>query len=277
MKVERQFRIGSLLVATLGLLLLLAAASVNATWAAPNNQGTVPPFPTPRLSPPPPGPITTPAPGGAQSSAPGPQSGIVPPALVQIAASCVVGGGGVCLSNGLNDLIISFPRDSALLGTIVTITPLTAIPAELLAPNAVGEFLFLGHIYQIDVIGPDGGAINAFNPPLDLWIKYSSDDLTKAGGDPNHLMIMYFNTKSGNWTVEDLTNRSVDPTQNQVHVTVSHLSTFALFASVGSQKSAAPISVATPSVGTMSDDGSASWFNFIRQLLRRLTGANPGE
>ena len=246
-----------LLFVVVVLLLLVLIAGGATTWAAPSSQGTVPTAARPQN---PPG--EPPGPGGGTSTFPGgtnPSTGSTNPSGASPTPglspfTCAVGGGDLYCTSNDGDLTLYFPLGSVPVGTRASIAPVVDCPYPSIPP----EYTFLGRCYDITVIGPDGKPVTVFNPPLKLTISYTAENVAKAGGDANRLYILFYNVSSGFWTTQDLADRSVDTSKQQVSVTAPHLTTYALFFQNGT--------------GSSAGGGPGAFLNSLLEFLRRFIG-----
>ena len=251
-----------LILTAFGCIILVIVVQGNTAWAAPQRQGTVPPPPLP--SPPPPL-LPSPPPPAQPPSSPGTGTGnVIPPPQVPASTSgviCTVGGGGTCVSR-TGDFGVTFPSNALPLGSLATIAVGTDLSGTT-APQATGTFLFLGHVYRLSVVRPNGQIVTAFYPPAELWIGYTDDDSAQARGDPSNMTVLVYDDTTSTWTASNVTDLRVDLARKRVYVSISRVGTFALFA-----QGAVPATPPKSSGGT--GEAFDGWINTIEHLLRQL-------
>jgi LPXTG-site transpeptidase (sortase) family protein len=81
----------------------------------------------------------------------------------------------------------------------------------------------VGYAHEVTVFGPDGKKLTQFYPPLTVCFDYNAEDLDKAGGNPDNLLI---GSSPGGvaWTPHPSIANS-----GRVCATINHLTHFAIF------------------------------------------------
>lgn len=253
-RVNRRKRI-TLAVFVFAVLVTLATGT--GIWAAPASQGTVPPPPARTAVPLPP--LAPPSSGGGSTSSvvPSPSPTVMGPTPTPVgvpvagAVVCIVGGGATCVSDGPGDLVLTVDLQAVPLGSLAILNRIAAPPAGLVDPAATGAYRFLGHLYQLSIVGPDGSPIpGPFDPPLDLWITYSGADLAEARGNADALVILRYDELSTQWSTLGVSNRTVDPSHQQIHVSASRLGWFGMFTPTQAAPAGTPVATAGPATNT---------------------------
>jgi hypothetical protein len=240
---------------------------VDSGWAAPNSQGTVP---TPRPRATATSPVSPPVPpsaSGSSQSAANSNSNPNPSSNAPKPIGCVVGGGGTCVSDR-GDLTVKFPNRAVPLGTIAMLTPINA-NASTINSRVPVNFLSLGHLYELTVLGADNRSVDAFALPVELWIGYDDPDLASARGNPSTLTILRLNAQ---WLPEQsgLEIVNLDLPAKRMHANITSPGIYGLFTDT-LRETTPPPAPATP----QADDNN--WLRILQRALARLLQQEPSE
>jgi len=80
----------------------------------------------------------------------------------------------------------------------VTIRPLGVASAEVQAPVPAG-FTFGSATFQVSATDAQSVPISRFDKAISIVVKYTADDLAKAGGDPSRIKLMRYDSTSKQW------------------------------------------------------------------------------
>ena len=81
--------------------------------------------------------------------------------------------------------------------------------------------------FVIEVTDASGKAVVAFSRSIALWVEYSEADVADAGGDPDNLVLAYWDEAAGEWKVLET---EADTSKMTLVASTSHLSTWAVLA-----------------------------------------------
>ena len=91
--------------------------------------------------------------------------------------------------------------------------------------------------FVIMALDESGSEIVTLSQPSTITVKYSAADLAAAGGDPNRLVLAYWDQSAGKWQA---LKTSVDTTDMTLSASTTHLSTWAVTAKTTSGSNGLP-------------------------------------
>jgi ligand-binding sensor domain-containing protein len=81
--------------------------------------------------------------------------------------------------------------------------------------------------FVIEITDASGNPVVTLSQPITITVKYSQEDVDAAGGDPNNLVLAYYDEAAGEWkTLDTMVNTS----DKILSATTTHLSTWAVLA-----------------------------------------------
>ncbi|MCX5991302.1 MAG: right-handed parallel beta-helix repeat-containing protein [Chloroflexi bacterium] len=167
-------------------------------------------------------------------------------------------GGRVETTDG--QIATEFP--AGCLGDTATVT-IKQLPASSAATAPQG-FRVGNTCFRVEVIGVDGVAMTTFAEPITITVKYTDEDVTAAGDDPNNLVLAYWDEAAGEWVTLPTT---VDTTEMTLSTTTSHLSQWAILAKTPSESLAGWIWIVV-GIGAVLGAGILAYF-IRRRLVRQ--------
>jgi hypothetical protein len=105
-------------------------------------------------------------------------------------------------------------------------------------PEVPGEFMIGDTCFVITALDDSGNEIVTLSQPSIITVKYSEADLAAAGGDPNHLVLAFYDEASGRWKA---LKTSVDTGNMTLSASTTHLSTWAVLAKTASASNGLPL------------------------------------
>jgi len=116
-----------------------------------------------------------------------------------------------------------FPNGAVAGRAVVTIES----KASSLLPDGPQGFRIGDTCFVIITLDEDGNGIVSLSQPSVTTVKYSEADLAVAGGDPNRLVLAYWDEAAGEWKA---LRTSVDTTNTTLSASTTHLGTWAVLA-----------------------------------------------
>ena len=93
-------------------------------------------------------------------------------------------------------------------------------------PPQVNGMWSLNGVVDITLIGPGGNPITSFNPPLEVCLPYTAEDLAQVGGNTNNLRVGWAEMLGDAW---NLVATYVKPDEMLACARINHLTIFGLF------------------------------------------------
>jgi PKD repeat protein len=151
---------------------------------------------------------------------------VVPPSIGHGTVSAA--GGTVQTTDG--KITARFPVD-AVVGTVTVTIEEIATPSD----NSTPEGFTAGNTsFVIKVTDADGKAVVTFSKSIVITLKYSEADVAAGGGDPDNLVLAYWDEAAGEWKALET---KVDTTNKTLTLPTTHLSTWAVLARTASAPS----------------------------------------
>jgi len=92
--------------------------------------------------------------------------------------------------------------------------------------------------FVIKITDASGNPVVTLSQPITITVKYSEADLDAAGGDPNRLVLAYWDDVAGEW---EALKTSVDNANMTLSASTTHLSTWAVLAKTTSASTGLPV------------------------------------
>jgi hypothetical protein len=128
---------------------------------------------------------------------------------------------GGTVETGDGRIAADFPSGAISSASTVTIKEVSAAEvAESPKGFKVGNTCF-----TMEAKGVDGNTIVSLSQPVTITVKYTDEDVAAAGGDPNNLVLAYYDEGSGQWVTLDTT---VNTEEMTVSATTTHFSQWAI-------------------------------------------------
>ncbi|MCX5992121.1 MAG: fibronectin type III domain-containing protein [Chloroflexi bacterium] len=139
-------------------------------------------------------------------------------------------GGTVQTADG--KITAEFPANAAAGELTVTIKDIEP-PSD----TSTSQGFKAGNTYfVIEITDASGNPVVTLSQPITITVKYSVEDVAAAGGDPNNLVLAYYDETAGEWKPLDTTVNTSDKT---LSATTNHFSTWAVLAKSPSEGLAA--------------------------------------
>jgi len=135
-------------------------------------------------------------------------------------------GGTVQTADG--KIIADFPANTAVGALTVTIEDIE--PAS--ATSTPQGFKAGGTYFVLEITDAGGNAMVTLSQPVTITVKYSDEDVAAAGGDPNDLVLAYYDETASEWKTLDTT---VNTTDKSLSANTTHLSMWAVLAKTSSE------------------------------------------
>lgn len=134
-----------------------------------------------------------------------------------------ISAAGGTVQTGDGKITAVFPAD-AVAGTVTVAIEQIAPPSDTSTP----EGFKAGNAYfVIEVTDASGKAVVAFAKSIVIRVEYSEADVAAAGGDPDNLVLAYWDEAAGEWKVLETKLNTASMT---LGASTSHLSTWAVLA-----------------------------------------------
>jgi internalin A len=147
---------------------------------------------------------------GITVAAEGMAVGVIPPA-----------GGTVQTADG--KITAQFPANTAV-GELTVAVENIAPPSD---RSTLQGFKAGNTYFVIEITDASGNPVVTLSQPITITVKYSQEDVDAAGGDPNNLVLAYYDEAAGEWkTLDTMVNTS----DKILSATTTHLSTWAVLA-----------------------------------------------
>jgi len=130
--------------------------------------------------------------------------------------------GGVVETEG-GEIAVEFPA-GAVTGTATVTIKQIAPPADASIPHG---FKAGTTFFTVEAKDAGGNSIVTLSQPLTITVKYSDEDVATASGDPNNLVLAYYDEAVGKWNPLTTTVNTTDKTLSAI---TTHLSTWATMA-----------------------------------------------
>jgi hypothetical protein len=132
-------------------------------------------------------------------------------------------GGSVETVDG--QVTVEFPAGivSDKAAVIIEQLPVSSLPAP------IGGFEIGDTYFVVEVVNNDGTAMHTLAQEVTVIVKYSDDDVAAAGGNPDDLVLAYYDEAAGKWTELDTIVNLNDRT---LSTTADHLSSWMVLARV---------------------------------------------
>jgi hypothetical protein len=138
------------------------------------------------------------------------------------------------VETGDGRIAADFPSGAVSGAATVTIKQITASEVA----DSPKGFKVGNTCFTIEARGADGNAIVSLSQSVRITVKYTEEDVAAAGGNPNDLVLGYYDEDSGEWVTLDTT---VDTENMTVSATTTHFSQWAILAKTGSASEGFPV------------------------------------
>ncbi len=117
--------------------------------------------------------------------------------------------------------------EGAVTGDVTVAIEQTDYPSDKDAPAG---FKAGGICFVIEVTDADGNPVTRLDEPVVITVKYTHADLDSLGGDPDKLVLAYYDEEAGEWETLDTT---VNTEEMILSASTTHLSTWAIMQDTG--------------------------------------------
>ena len=134
-----------------------------------------------------------------------------------------ISAAGGTVQTGDGRITVVFPAD-AVAGTVTVAIEQIAPPSDASPPEGFESGIAY---FVIEVTDASGKAVVAFSKSIVIRVEYSEADVAAAGGDPDNLVLAYWDEAAGEWKVLETKLNTASMT---LGASTSHLTTWAVLA-----------------------------------------------
>jgi len=150
------------------------------------------------------------------------------------------------------------------------------VPADV-APPAGAGFALLGKTIEITLFDVQGNPIAhpSFANPIQVCFAYTADDLAKAGGTADALVVQFYDTSASKWVTLPT---ALDASSSRMCGSVTHFSLFSLAARSSAPRALPPTSAADlpsslPKTSASAATAVPAWIWAVSALALAVGGA----
>jgi hypothetical protein len=153
---------------------------------------------------------------------------------VKVNCLAVLSCNGATVETADKQVSTEFPSGAVPGAAMVTIGITTASGLS----DVPGAFTMGDTCFVISALDETGNEIITLSQPSTITVRYSEADVAAAGGDPNRLVLAYWDETAGKWKP---LKTSVDAAKMTLSASTTHLSTWAVLGKTTSASNGLPL------------------------------------